>query len=191
MNKQKYHTGYELIKLIEEPYQTACANILEECWDQMKNARGSTHNHQAWFGGYLDHIKEVMNLAVLLYEPMNAQRQLPFSLSEALVVLFLHDLEKPWAFEEKDGKWQRSINFKSKKECQDFRMQKCLESGLQLPESLKQAISFVEGELEHYSNQERVMSPLAAFCHMCDVASARIWFDHPWPNGDDWGGDHE
>jgi hypothetical protein len=32
------------------------------------------------------------------------------------------------------------------------------------------------------------MSPLAAFCHMCDVASARLWHDHPWPRDDPWAG---
>ncbi|MCA9623710.1 MAG: hypothetical protein KC731_32030 [Myxococcales bacterium] len=33
-------------------------------------------------------------------------------------------------------------------------------------------------------NQRRMMGPLAAFCHMCDVASARLWFDHPMAEGD-------
>lgn len=32
------------------------------------------------------------------------------------------------------------------------------------------------------------MSPLAAFTHMCDVASARLWHDHPLEADDPWPG---
>ena len=41
------------------------------------------------------------------------------------------------------------------------------------------ALKYVEGEMGDYSARRRVMNPLAAFCHLCDVASARIWFDFP------------
>jgi hypothetical protein len=60
------------------------------------NAPGSTKNHQAWEGGYIDHITEVMNIAHWLYT--SSPRPLPFGLADALEVLFLHDLEKPWKF---------------------------------------------------------------------------------------------
>ncbi len=39
-----------------------------------------------------------MNLAEIFYEQMNSRRRLSFSLSDALLVLFLHDIEKPWKY---------------------------------------------------------------------------------------------
>jgi predicted RNA-binding Zn-ribbon protein involved in translation (DUF1610 family) len=46
---------------------------------------------------------------------------------------------------------------------------------------------YVEGEFDDYSNQQRAMWPLAAFCHSCDVLSARLWPEYPRPN-DPWQG---
>lgn len=178
----------ELLGKLNEPYRTACRGILEKHTIRMDNARGSTHNHQAWKGGYLDHICEIMNLAIVLYEPMNKRRCLPFSLSDALLVLFLHDLEKPWAFREIDGVWQRDPAFRQKEDAHAFRVAKLAEHGVTLPEHLERAVYFTEGEISHYSSTHRAMSPLAAFCHMCDVGSARIWFDFPAEHDDPWSG---
>ena len=57
-------------------------------------AAGSSSNHQAWEGGYLDHVAETMNIARWLYGC--SPRNFPFRLSDALVVMFLHDIEKPF-----------------------------------------------------------------------------------------------
>src|SRR5262249_9207094 len=76
---------------------------LAEHNDLFWSARGSSHNHQAWAGGYAHHVREVMNVAVVLYDALGQLRPLPFSLSDALVVLFVHDLEKPWAYEQVRG----------------------------------------------------------------------------------------
>lgn len=183
-----YNTLQELLGMIHEPYQSACRKILATNAEKMQAARGSTLNHQAWPGGYLDHVCEIMNIAISLYVMMNARRPLPFSLSDALLVLFLHDLEKPWAFIEVNGEWQRDPFFCSKENSQEFRMNKLAEYGVYLPKELERAVFFVEGEITEYSSQYRVMSPLAAFCHMCDVASARIWFDCPKEQNDPWVG---
>ena len=32
------------------------------------------------------------------------------------------------------------------------------------------------------------MGPLAAFCHLADVTSSRLWFDHPLAQDDPWPG---
>ncbi len=94
--KQEYHTLNELIDMIDEPNRNICLQVLDKNKELFTVARGSSHNHQAWEGGYLNHITEVMNIAKVLYEPLNTLRPLPFSLSDSLLVLYLHDLEKPW-----------------------------------------------------------------------------------------------
>src|SRR5918998_3302271 len=98
-----YLTFDQLLQRVDEPYRSAFLRLLAEYGGLFKSARGSSHNHQAWAGGYADHVREVMNTAVVLYGALAQLRPLPFSLSDALVVLFVHDLEKPWAYEEAAG----------------------------------------------------------------------------------------
>jgi hypothetical protein len=171
---------------MDEPYRSAFQRLVAEHGERFRTARGSSHNHQAWVGGYLDHIIEVMNTAVVLYDSLGQLRPLRFSLSDALVVLFVHDLEKPWAYEEAGGVWRRREGFKEN--AHELRLGELAAAGVVLPPELERAVFFVEGEGSHYSNRSRAMSPLAAFCHMCDVASARLWHDHPSPRDDPWAG---
>ena len=49
-------------------------------------------------------------------------------------------------------------------------------------------MKYVEGEFDDYSNRRRAMGPLAALCHLADVTSARIGFDHPLDKNDSWVG---
>lgn len=182
----RYLTIDELLEKMDEPYKSGCQNLLAEHRNLFQTARGSSHNHQAWTGGYIDHLHEAMNLAVVFYETLSQLRPLPFSVSDALVVLFVHDLEKPWAYTQIEGTWQRNNEFRSKEDTHAFRLKKLAEYGLQLPTHIERAIFFAEGELHYYSNRERAMSPLAAFCNVCDVASARLWHDRPLEQGDSW-----
>jgi hypothetical protein len=174
----------ELLQRMDQPYRSAFQRLLAGHDDLFRSARGSSHNHQAWVGGYADHVREVMNVAVVLYDTLGQLRPLPFSLSDALVVLFVHDLEKPWAYEEVGGVWRRREGLKEN--AHDFRLAKLAQAGVTLPAELERAVLFVEGEGNHYSNRSRGMSPLAAFCHMCDVASARLWPDYPRERDDPW-----
>jgi hypothetical protein len=176
----------ELLQRMDNPYRSAFRSLLAEYDEVFRSARGSSHNHQTWAGGYADHIREVLNTAVALYDTLGQLRPLPFSLSDALVVLFVHDMEKPWAYEEVCGGWCRRDGFK--KNAHDFRLAKLAEAGITLPAELERAVFFVEGEGSHYNNRTRLMRPLAAFCHMCDVASARLWHDHPLECDDPWVG---
>ena len=181
-----YLSFEELLHRMEQPYRSSFQQLLTEHDDLFRSARGSSHNHQAWIGGYADHVREAMNTAVVLYHTLGQIRPLPFSLSDALVVLFVHDLEKPWAYEEVGGAWCRRAGFKEN--AHDFRLAKLTEAGVTLPVELERAVFFVEGEGGHYNNKSRGMSPLAAFCHMCDVASARLWHDYPKERDDPWVG---
>src|SRR5262249_51934398 len=141
----------ELLQRADEPYRSAFQRLLAGEGERFRSARGSSHNHQAWPGGYLDHIREVMNAAVVLYDALGRLRPLPFSLSDALVVLFVHDLEKPWAYEEVGDGWRRREGFKEN--AQDFRLAKLAAAGVGLPAELERAVFFVEGEGSYYSNR--------------------------------------
>lgn len=187
----KYLPVDALVALVDEPNRSACARILADHRALFETVPGSTHNHQAWPGGYLDHVQEIMNIAVVLYDRMSELRPLPFSKSDLLLVVFLHDLEKPWKYElGEDGHLRHKEGLASKEAHQKFRMQKLAEYGVALTPEHENGLKYVEGELSDYTNRERKMHPLAALAHMCDVASARLWFDHPAEQDDPWAGAH-
>jgi hypothetical protein len=179
-----------LIELIDEPARTILAAILADERKLFETVPGSTHNHQNWPGGYLDHVTETMNYAVLLHVlDSSLGRPLPFSLSDALLILFLHDLEKPWRIETlPDGTVRNRPELDSKAAHKAFREAKLAERGLVLTPAQQNALTYVEGEIADYSSKRRVMNELAAFCHKCDVHSARIHYAHPLPEGDGWRG---
>lgn len=184
---RQYHSIDGLIAKLDEPNRTACARILSDHRQLFATVQGSTHNHQAWRGGYLDHVTDAMNVAVLLHEEMSALRPLPFSLADLLLVVYLHDLEKPWKYElGPDGALRHKAEVSTKEAHQKFRMQKLTEYGVVLTPAHENGLKYAEGELADYTNQRRMMGPLAAMAHMCDVASARLWFDYPAAAGDPW-----
>jgi hypothetical protein len=185
----RYASVEDLVGRIDDPNGAACARILADHRELFATVQGSTHNHQAWRGGYLDHISEVMNIAVVLYEQLSAKRPLPFSLSDILLVMFLHDVEKPWKYElGTDGQLHHKADMQGKAAHQKFRMQMLAKYGIMLTAEHENGLKYAEGELADYTNKQRMMGPLAALAHMCDVASARLWFDFPAASGDPWDG---
>lgn len=162
------------------------------------SAAGSSHNHQAWNGGYIDHVQEVMNIACQQYRWMSRARRLPFSLPEALEVLYLHDIEKPWKYATGKDHVQdaviiatqdyRNLPVKTKAERVAFRDAVIDHYQIQLNDDQKNALRYVEGVRDNeYTPGDRTMGELAAFCHTCDLLSARMWHDqgHNVPTGSD------
>ncbi len=177
---QEYLYLPELVCLINEPNRTICTRILEENLELFKTAQGSSHNHQNWRGGYFDHIREVMNIALVLYKKMNSLRDLPFSLSDALLIIFLHDIEKPWKYEiGPDGELRHKEALRTEEATHEFRDRKLKQYGIVLTSEQDNAMKYIHGELNEYTPRKRVVGPLGTFCHICDVFSARIWFDYP------------
>nr|ALV85547.1 phosphoribosyl transferase domain protein [uncultured bacterium pA1] len=187
--KPPYLAVDDLVGLIDEPNRSACLRLLADNRRLFETVQGSTNNHQAWPGGYVDHVTEIMNIALVDYRTWSAIRPLPFSLSDALLVVYLHDVEKPWKYElGDDGQLRHLPAFATKDDAHAFRAKKLAEYGIVLTPEQQNGMKYVEGEFDDYSNRRRAMGPLAAFCHRCDVASARIWHDHPAAEGDPWSG---
>ena len=168
---------HDIISLIDQPNRARCFTIWNENRQRFDVAWGSSHNHQAWPGGYLDHIRETMTIACKLYPAMVAHRPLPFSLPDALLVLFLHDLEKPWRVDPVTGEKNPQLVSKAQKTA--FRLTLLNQYDIALTPAQANGMRYVEGENDDYTNKRRVMNELAAFCHMCDIASARIWHSQP------------
>lgn len=166
-----------LMTLIPDPNRTKLWAIVREHQERFRVARGSSHNHQAWENGYLDHVVETMNIACQLYRTLNSLRRLEFSLSAALEVMFLHDIEKPFK-KEKSLVWGMTT-VEATKENRKLLRSRMIESyGICLSPSQENALRYVEGVPDsEYTPGERTMGELAAFCHTCDILSARLWHD--------------
>lgn len=161
------------LNLIAEPNKSACFQIFTDNKERFEIAPGSLTKHQAWPGGYVHHLEEAMNIGTNMFEMMNNFRTLDFSLSDAILILFLHDLEKPFRYVEP----KQEMN--TEKEKKDF-VQNFIDTyNIVLTENHKNALHYIHGEGMDYSRTENVQKPLAAFVHMCDTASARIWPDFP------------
>lgn len=163
-----------ILDMIDEPNRSACRKLYHDNKEIFDAAKGSRSNHQWWDGGYADHIREVSAIARMLYSQMDGKRPLPFTLSDAVLVLFLHDLEKPWKY----GRPQTPIA-----DGEQFKEGKISEYGILLDPRHLNALAYVHGELNDYSGDRRVQAPLAAFVHCCDTLSARVWYDEPKKSG--------
>ena len=189
MNQPVYLSFDQALALIDQPNRAACEQLLADHRKLFQTVFGSTNNHQNWTGGYFDHIQEIMNIAVVLFESLNTLRPLPFSLSDALTVVYLHDVEKPWKYELGEAGQLNEIPAMKEKQAQiEFRFEMLKKYGIVFSPEQENAMRYVEGESKDYSSRRRVAGPLAAFCHLCDVTSARIWFAHPLETGDAWKG---
>ena len=180
----------QLVALIDPPYRAICQQILAEHRRLFETTRGSTHNHQTWTGGYIDHITDGMNYTCHLYAFEAAfGRPMRFSLSDALLIFFLHDLEKPWRIlVDALGVASNREGLDTKAAYKNFREAKLAEYGLVLSPYQLNALTYVEGEYQDYSSLRRVMNELASFCHRVDTWSARERYDYPRETGDEWTG---
>ena len=167
MLENSYLYVNDLLSLLPEPHYTDCVNFIKTHRELFETSKGSAIKHQAWPGGYKQHIEEVMNIAVVTYCALNDWRPLPFTLPDALLCLFLHDIEKVWKHVLKE---EDKLNLDK---------DKFLKENFHLTEEHLNAIKYAHGEGEDYHPVNRVQTPLAAFVHHCDNTSARIWFDFP------------
>ncbi|HIG94752.1 MAG: hypothetical protein QT05_C0034G0012 [archaeon GW2011_AR13] len=182
---EKYYSFDELINMIDGQNQKLCHKLYFDNKQIFEFAKGSKVKHHYWEGGYINHLTETMNIAVRLFNNLNSCRELPFSLSDVLLILFLHDLEKPWKYSENADK----INeFKLFPDSKSFVKSKIKEYGFNLSMNHLNALEYVHGEGEDYHPSRLIQSPLGALVHACDNISARIWPDFPKEKFDSWKG---
>ncbi len=197
-----YYTVDAMVAMIDEPNRSICQRVISNNRKLFMQAAGSSHNHQAWPGGYWDHICEVMNIWLLLYGAFESTGRLArlkpeerFSRSDGLLVLFWHDIEKPWSFVLEDGKpvadeqgrLERPAHLVPKAARKQLALEKLREFGVVLTPQLQNALDYVEGIRDaDYSQFDRKMQPLAALCHASDTLSARAFYCFPHVSSDPW-----
>lgn len=197
------YTLDEMVAMIDEPNRSICQQVVHNNRQLFQRAPGSSHNHQAWPGGYWDHVSEAMNIWLLLYGAFESTGRLDqlepqerFSRSDGLLVLFWHDIEKPWSFiydngnpvADENGRLLRPAALVGKAARKQLAEAKIAEYGVLLTPALRNALDYVEGIRDNdYSPFDRRMWPLAALCHACDMLSARAFYNFPLAANDAWG----
>jgi hypothetical protein len=181
-----YYLLRQMVLHIDEPNHSACLWFLEDNKELLKEAPGGGGKHQAWPGGYLDHVTEVMNIGWKQYELLSSLRPLSFSRADVLLVLFIHDLEKPWRYRVRASGGYEDL-LPTKEEQNRVRDEKIRQYGFQLTPEQEQALRYVEGEGSDYTPGKRLMNGLGAVCHTADTLSARLWSDYPLVEKDPWG----
>lgn len=149
-------------------------------------APGSRDAHHAWEGGYAEHLRQTMWIAAHNFELFdNSGRldELPeeeeFDLSDALTVLFLHDIEKPFIYEFNESSEVVKTIDMPKPERKAFRQAMIRVYGFDITPTMENALLHVEGVRdEHYVPGKRADQPLAALVHAADNLSARGFYDH-------------
>lgn len=171
---------YGMLMAVDESRRNVLLAFHRKYNDRFLECYGSQSNHQAWRGGYTDHVIETMRIASAMYWSLFRFREAGFTLGSVLVVLFLHDIEKlfPQRIQEEVGKGLSRPEAKDRVKF-DVLHEECLWS--MLDDDEKNALDHIEGEKD-YDGETRKMRPLAAFCHACDILSARMWHDRPLAN---------
>jgi hypothetical protein len=198
-----YYDLDTMVKMIDEPNRSICQQAISDNRTLFQQAAGSSYNHQAWAGGYWDHVTEAMNIWLLLFNSFESTGRLDqlnrkerFTKSDGLVVLFWHDIEKPWSFvlqngapvADEHGRLQRLPHLSDKAARKAFAEAKIREYGVALSPTLRNALDYVEGIRDSdYSPFDRRMQPLAALCHASDMLSARAFYNFPLVTSDAWG----
>lgn len=123
-------------------------------------AKGSANKHQAWVGGYRNHLQQCLNIAEHLYE-----LDFSFNFDSVILVLYFHDIEKMFKYSSLDVNLRKEVYLTETL----FKI-----DGIRFSEEEMNALTYIHGEGEDYC-ANRVMNELAAFCHSCDIISARCY----------------
>ena len=184
---KEYRTVGEFVELIDQPYQNIIFRIITDQIGHLEKSHGSSWKHQSWPGGYLDHVAETMNIGQLMWDAFKETGRLDrltelredephragvngyddrFTLSDVLLVLFLHDISKP--YNQHGG--SEDV----------FREAVVTLYQIPLKDRHRKALRYIHGEPDdEYKKGDKNMTPLGAFCHMCDIASARLFYQFP------------
>lgn len=161
---------YDYLEQLTDLRRDLIISFYNDHKELINTSKGSKTKHQAWDGGYADHIAEVFRIAEVNYNSYNSIRELPFTLDSAIIVLMFHDVEKIWSYTtglpvDFDKDYFYDVELKER-------------YNISFSDEERNALHYVHGELgADYNPYIRKAGPLAAFCHAADHLSARMWFD--------------
>ncbi|MEM6252260.1 MAG: hypothetical protein AAF821_05000 [Cyanobacteria bacterium P01_D01_bin.156] len=161
-------TGEMFLQELEDARREKILQFHEIHRAEIESSWGSKSKHQAWPGGYMDHLTETFRMVETMYEGLSKLHPLPFSRDSAIIVLYYHDVEKIWKYTVGLPKDFDKGTFLFETLATDYK--------IKFSPAEVNALRYIHGEPEaEYNPDTRLMGPLAAFCHSIDTMSARMW----------------
>ncbi len=180
----KYRDLHQIVSLVELPNKIPIIRAYVEHASEIAKTPGSRKKHQAWDGGYLDHIVYATNYALMLH---NLHRNIGFEPDhdegDIALVMLLHDFGKIVRYRKVSDGWDYVDNPNDAE--YSFFEKAITEFGFKLTSQQLNALEFVHGEGAKYTPKGRLMLPLATICHEADVWNARYCPNNPLSNGKD------
>lgn len=163
----------DYVDRIDEPNRSAMRRLLHAEGERIALSPGSTHNHQTWPGGYVDHLIGMLEFARGTF--VNLKSEPPFNFGDLVLVILLHDIEKPWKYVDVPEGTKRT--FADRQEMTAFTEELIQRFGFVLSDTHRNALKYAHGEGEDYLTYKRVMNELGALLHISDVYSARVEYN--------------
>ena len=173
MNKIPYYDLHNLVRSITNiKNRNAIIDSYIDHVDKIIIAKGSKAKHQAWEGGYLDHVVYSTNYAIQLYKLNNDLGIFPiYQIGDVITVMLLHDIGKIVKY---DNALDADRNLIEKK----FQQAILNDYDWDLSDDQLNALKYIHGEGDDYCG-DRVMSKLATICHQADIWNARYSYNYP------------
>jgi len=175
---------HQIVQKVEMPNRDAIIEVYVQNAERIAQTPGARKKHQAWEGGYLDHVVYATNYGIRLH---NLNKELGFkpdhNEGDISLVMLLHDFGKIARYKRGKNGWDYVE--KPDQAEHDFFNLAIDSNGFQLTNIQRNALEFVHGEGSKYTPQGRLMVPLATVCHQADVWNARYCPDNPLPNNKD------
>ncbi len=164
----------DLINKLADQNAQQLQKLYQDIIEEMPDAMWSSNNKHQWREWwYYDHIADVLTFGRILYDNLNTYRALPFSFDDVIVVILIHDIEKPYKYKGDKEKYKNLLTLDDHG-IRDTILEKY---NIKLSTTQQNGADYIHGEWHEYSKTERIMWPLAAFCHSIDTISARIYFN--------------
>jgi hypothetical protein len=175
---------HQIVKLVENSNRDSIIDAYVQNAERIAKTPGARKKHQAWEGGYLDHVVYATNFGVRLHNlNLDLGFQPDHSEGDIALVMLLHDFGKIARYRKVENGWDYVENPDQTEK--NFFRSAIDGHGFQLTDIQKNALEFVHGEGSKYTPKGRLMLPLATLCHQADVWNARYCSDNPLPNGQD------
>lgn len=175
---------HQIVQLVDQPNKDAIIESYVQNAERVAQTPGARKKHQAWDGGYLDHVVYATNYGIALH---NLHKQIGFqpdySESDIAIVMLLHDFGKVARYRKVENGWDYVENPNQAEH--DFFNHIIESHNFQLTAIQMNALEFVHGEGSKYTQKRRLMLPLATICHQADIWTARDCPDNPLPGGRD------
>jgi len=162
-----------------ETYYDGMMNFHRDYLSLIEKAKGSQSKHQAWPGGYIDHLVECMRIGENIYRSLKEIRKVDIYWPSVVKVLYFHDVEKIFKYNEEVDLNKANQLVKDAVYAKDWFYRETLPNwyNVHFNDNEYNALIHIHGEKEY--GKERIICPLGAFCHCCDILSARMWYDKP------------